>query len=61
MKIIEFLLPHLKLKRIERELDAKERAGAVEYYIHFWTVFWPKMQWDIFNREPLYKKFIKRR
>ena len=35
-KIIEFLCPWIRLRRIERELNAQERAAYGEMYMEYW-------------------------
>ena len=54
----EYLFPWMRLKRIERELDAEERVGSARLYTDFWTKTWPKQQMEIFNREPMYLKLF---
>ena len=60
-KIHEIFFPWMRLNRIQRELDAEERAEYIKWYIEYYTKIWPKQQMELFKQKSLFLKFLKRK
>jgi hypothetical protein len=55
--IMEFLFPWLRIRRIERELDAEEKIGVARMKLEWWDRQ-EKETLREFHRPMLFKKFL---
>ena len=46
-------------RRWMREMEANERIECARMYTEYYTVAWPKLMWEIYNTEPIWKKHLK--
>lgn len=59
-KWYEVFLPGLRLKRIERELNAEEREGTANMYFEYWPN-WARNKLEEFKKPSILSTLIKQK